>query len=241
MSAGDIILTTDKPRAAIDEVFIFVLDDMELRVEEVAENAKRLGEILVARGDAKPDAVLTALSRQQRLGEILVEEGATSEERVASALAEQRHVMAAAQTPQKAAEQQASIRVPAERLDNLMDRVGELVIAQARLREIASSSQDVALKVVSEEIERLASELRDNTMGIRMVPIGSLFGRFRRLVPRPVAGTGQRSAARHQRRGNRARQDHDRAPQRSDGPSHPQQHRSWPGASRGAQPIGQTG
>ncbi|MGO4815926.1 hypothetical protein AB4156_41190, partial [Cupriavidus sp. 2MCAB6] len=33
-----------------------------------------------------------------------------------------------------------------------------------------------------EEIERLASGLRDSTMGVRMVPMGSLFGRFRRLV-----------------------------------------------------------
>jgi two-component system chemotaxis sensor kinase CheA len=178
----DIVLTTDKPRSAIEEVFIFVIDDMELHIDEIEEKAKRLGEILVERGDTRPDAVLTALSRQHRLGEILVEDGAASEERVASALAEQRHIMAATQAPQKAAAQQASIRVPAERLDNLMDRVGELVIAQARLREIAAASQDVALKVVTEEIERLSSELRDNTMGIRMVPIGSLFSRFRRLV-----------------------------------------------------------
>ncbi|PKU21381.1 chemotaxis protein CheA [Telmatospirillum siberiense] len=179
----DVVLTTEKPRSAIEEVFIFVLDDMDLRVEKVEETSKRLGEILVERGDTPPDAVLTALSNQQRLGEILVKDGAASKERVASALAEQRHLTAAAaQAPQKAQPLQDSIKVPAERLDNLMDRVGELVIAQARLREIATASQDLALKVVAEEIERLASELRDNTMGIRMVPIGSLFGRFRRLV-----------------------------------------------------------
>lgn len=178
----DVVLTTEKPRSAIEDVFIFVLDDMDLRIEKVEETSKRLGEILVERGDTPPDAVLTALSNQQRLGEILVKDGAASKERVASALAEQRHLTAAAQAPQKAPPLQDSIKVPAERLDNLMDRVGELVIAQARLREIATASQDLALKVVAEEIERLASELRDNTMGIRMVPIGSLFGRFRRLV-----------------------------------------------------------
>jgi two-component system chemotaxis sensor kinase CheA len=72
--------------------------------------------------------------------------------------------------------------VPAERLDALMDRVGELVIAQARLTEIAAASPDAALKTVAEELERLSSGLRDTTMGIRMVPIGTLFARFRRLV-----------------------------------------------------------
>ena len=74
------------------------------------------------------------------------------------------------------------MRVEAERLDELMDRVGELVIAQARLTQIAASSSDGNLKTIAEEIERLSSGLRDTTMGIRMVPIGSLFGRFRRLV-----------------------------------------------------------
>jgi two-component system chemotaxis sensor kinase CheA len=76
----------------------------------------------------------------------------------------------------------ASIRVPAERLDELMDRVGELVIAQSRLKQIAAASDDVAVKSVAEEIERLALELRDSTMGVRMLPIGSLFGKFRRLI-----------------------------------------------------------
>ena len=75
-----------------------------------------------------------------------------------------------------------TVRVQAERLDALMDRVGELVIAQARLNQIAALRSDPAVKAVAEEIERLAAALRDTTMGIRMVPIGSLFGRFRRLV-----------------------------------------------------------
>jgi two-component system chemotaxis sensor kinase CheA len=75
-----------------------------------------------------------------------------------------------------------SLRVAAERLDELLDRVGELVIAQARLSQIAENSDDTSLKTVTEEIERLAAGLRDTTMGIRMVPIGTLFSRFRRLV-----------------------------------------------------------
>ncbi|WP_027552850.1 chemotaxis protein CheA [Bradyrhizobium sp. Cp5.3] len=76
----------------------------------------------------------------------------------------------------------ATVRVQAERLDELMDRVGELVIAQARLTQLASAGSDLSIKLIAEEIERLASSLRDTTMGARMVPIGSLFGRFRRLV-----------------------------------------------------------
>jgi two-component system chemotaxis sensor kinase CheA len=57
-----------------------------------------------------------------------------------------------------------------------------LVIAQARLSQLASATEDISIKAIAEEIERLAASLRDTTMGARMVPIGSLFGRFRRLV-----------------------------------------------------------
>jgi two-component system chemotaxis sensor kinase CheA len=76
----------------------------------------------------------------------------------------------------------ATVRVQARRLDEMMDRVGELVIAQARLSQLAATSSDPSVKLIAEEIERLAGSLRDTTMGARMVPIGSVFGRFRRLV-----------------------------------------------------------
>jgi two-component system, chemotaxis family, sensor kinase CheA len=75
-----------------------------------------------------------------------------------------------------------TVRVPAERLDELMNRVGELVIAQSRLKQVVAFSSDVNLHSVAEEIERLASELRDSMMSVRMVPISQLFGRFRRLI-----------------------------------------------------------
>lgn len=75
-----------------------------------------------------------------------------------------------------------TVRVPAERLDALMDAVGELVIVEARLTELALNSQDAALLATAEQITRLANGLRDATMTLRMVPIRSLVGRFRRLV-----------------------------------------------------------
>lgn len=76
----------------------------------------------------------------------------------------------------------ATIRVPAERLDALMDAVGELVIVEARLTELARQSRDPALIATAEQITRLAGGLRDATMTMRMVPMRSLVGRFRRLV-----------------------------------------------------------
>jgi two-component system chemotaxis sensor kinase CheA len=180
----DAVLTTDRPRTAIEDVFMFVIDDMCLDIAEVAaaDGDKRLGEILVERKDAEAAAIAAALGRQERLGELLVKSGTVSADKVVSALAEQQHVRQEAEAGRANAKGEATIRVAAERLDGLMDRVGELVIAQARLKQLAGAHDDLALKAVAEEIERLASELRETTMGIRMVPIGSLFGRYRRLV-----------------------------------------------------------
>ena len=80
------------------------------------------------------------------------------------------------------AEPAASIRVPATRLDMLMDSVGELVTVEARLTELARRSRDPALMATSEEVSRLAGRLRDATMSMRMVPLRSLVARFRRLI-----------------------------------------------------------
>lgn len=76
----------------------------------------------------------------------------------------------------------SSIRVSAQKLDSLVDLVGELVIAQARLAELASGRADDQLLSVAQDIGRLSAELRDNTLDIRMVPIGTTFVRFKRLV-----------------------------------------------------------
>ncbi len=73
-----------------------------------------------------------------------------------------------------------SVRVPAVKLDEIMDQLGELVIAQARLSQMASA--DAELESVVEEIERLVTGLRDATLSIRMLPIEVVFGKFRRVV-----------------------------------------------------------
>jgi two-component system chemotaxis sensor kinase CheA len=184
--AWDVVVTTGHSRETIEDVFMFMRDDMELDITPIVAPA-RLGEILIDRGDVPSDALAEALEKQVRIGDLLVGAGVASGDHVASALAEQKHMRRKADTEiaaekVAAAKANASLRVPAERFDELMDRVGELVIAQARLNQIASASGDASLKTIAEELERLSSGLRDTTMGIRMVPIGTIFGRFRRLI-----------------------------------------------------------
>ena len=153
----EVVVTTAQPKSAIEDVFIFVIDDMRLEIEALE-------------ADAAAPAVEAAAP------EAAAEPVAAAAEAGGSA---------------KAARQGESVRVPAERLDELMDRVGELVIAQSRLKQVAAASIDPNLRGVSEEIERLAAELRDTMMVVRMVPVSQLFNRFRRLIHDLSRDTGK--------------------------------------------------
>ena len=142
---------------------------------------KKLGEILVDRGDVTQEALDEALADQKPIGELLTSKGLVAREKVNSALAEQRASKknnASVRKPEVA----SSIRVSADKLDLLVDLVGELVIVQAQICQVVGKKNDPVLTSLSEELERLSDELRDSTLGIRMLPIGTTFSKFRRLV-----------------------------------------------------------
>lgn len=185
----DIILTTNKGADAIKDAFIFVEDQCELKIEKIdegngldkEEEYKKLGEILIERGDLNAGDLKKVLKSQKRLGEMLVEAGVVEPEHVEAALTEQKHIREA-RKERKEMESITSIRVPSEKLDKLVNLVGEMVTVQARLSQFSSARNEPALLSISEEVEHLTSELRDNTMNIRMLPIGTTFSKFRRLV-----------------------------------------------------------
>lgn len=113
-------------------------------------------------------------------------EASASEEKMGQALSSSiqpvEDAVKDAQVERKTSQAVANVRVPAEKLDILMDLVGELVIAQARLNQSSSDLQDASLVSIAEDMERLTTDLRDNTLGLRMLPIGTTFARYRRLV-----------------------------------------------------------
>ena len=184
----DVILTTARSEDEIRDVFIFVEEDSELTIQMVGscqsiddESYKLIGQILVEKNDITKDALERILLDRKPIGQLLSEAGLVSPSQVEAALIEQQEVKRLRQTASSDS-QTSSIRVPAQKLDFLVDLVGELVTAQARLTQFASEQNDARLQAISEEIERLSDELRDNTLGIRMLPIGSTFSRFKRLV-----------------------------------------------------------
>jgi len=183
-----ILLTMDKGINAIEDVLVFAESSCEVKVKVLAvegqdefEEHRKLGEILVEKGELSVDDLKTVLERQKPLGELLVGENLVSRTSVDAALAEQKLVREAKEkgTVAKGAE---SIRVASEKLDQLINLVGELVVTQARLTQVASQHKDSDLVEPVEEVERLTAELRDCVLNIRMLPIGTTFAKFKRLV-----------------------------------------------------------
>jgi two-component system chemotaxis sensor kinase CheA len=151
----EMVLATTAEHDAIRDVFIFVEDSCELSIEPVSSSAEESAEAASA--------------------------AAIAAELTAKALEESRATSGGRRTYDKP-DIASSLRVPAAKLDQFVDLVGELVTVQARLSEIAARCDDPEIAAVSEEVERLTSSLRDNSMNIRMMPIRATFEKFRRLV-----------------------------------------------------------
>lgn len=75
-----------------------------------------------------------------------------------------------------------TVRVDIDRLDNLMNLVGELVMHKGRLGQIASSRKIVELNETMEQIDRISTDLQSVVMKVRMVAIEQVFNRFPRMV-----------------------------------------------------------
>ncbi len=76
-----------------------------------------------------------------------------------------------------------SLRVSADKLDRLVNMVGELVILRSQVSRVCATMKDAPpeLQGASEGLDRLTKELRDVVLEVRMMPIGETFNKFRRL------------------------------------------------------------
>lgn len=185
----DIILTTTKTENDINDVFIFLDPDSKITISKLTDSddtsgpqiPKKLGEILIERKLVTQEEIDHALGNQKPLGTILTEKKIVSKEAVQSALAEQKHLRE--QTEKKTQDVNSStLKISSEKLDMLIDLVGELVTFNARMAQLSTQIDSSALSTLSEQGERLILQLRDTTMDMRMLPIGTIFTRFKRLV-----------------------------------------------------------
>jgi two-component system chemotaxis sensor kinase CheA len=75
-----------------------------------------------------------------------------------------------------------TVKVGMDKLDDLLDNVGELVIGRSRLLEKASTRDDFELQEISALIDKLTSDIQSKVLGIRMIPLDVVMSRFPRMV-----------------------------------------------------------
>ena len=193
----EINFRSDASKEDIEAVFEFVRDEATIRIlpahsriadyvdliHSLPENDLRLGDILVQIGTLTRHELTEALKEQQAddndagshapLGEILTRDGAVQQPIVQAALDKQR------QTKERRAREGQMLRVPADKLDVLINLVGELVIASAGNALQAQSGPQAE---AAAQVTRLVEEIRERALKLRMVEIGETFARFQRVV-----------------------------------------------------------
>lgn len=150
---------------------------------------QRIGDILIQDGIVTEEDVQQALSTQKKLvGELLIDSGAATEQDIARALEKQRGISPAkAEGPASGPvlpPKRQDIRVDLEKLDNLINLIGEMVIAENMIihnPDLAGLELENFNKA-SQQMSKLIRELQEMAMTIRMIPVSGLFRRMMRLV-----------------------------------------------------------
>ena len=216
----EISFRTSADKETIEGAFEFVRDDARIRIiaprsriseylrliDELPQEELRLGEILVRCGtltQTELDAALreqrgesaaetsgeadgkSAEPAQPKLGEVLVEQQLVAPRVVGAALDKQKQVK-----EHKAAES-GLIRVNADKLDEHINLIGELIIASAGASLIAQQTAIPELLETVATLSRLVEEVRDSALTLRMVQIGATFNRFQRVVRDVSADLGK--------------------------------------------------
>jgi two-component system chemotaxis sensor kinase CheA len=158
------------------------------RQETNGGDSRLLGEILVEEGMVSSEAVEAAMETQRKpLGELLVEAGQTTKENVVKALDAQKKAppqRAPEDKPKQAVVNRQDIRVDLSKLDDLINLIGEMVIAENMLLgspDLEGLELDNFSKA-AQQMSKLVRDLQEMAMLIRMVPVSGLFRRMIRLV-----------------------------------------------------------
>lgn len=198
----EIEFSSEADKDEIEQVFEFVRDMCTLHIlpprakiehyadiiQSLPEEDMRIGEILIASGALTQRELDEALNSQNEeykqddtcaptpIGEVLVENNIVHEEVLNVALNKQNKGQLSKSTAQTV------LRVDADKLDSLINLVGELVISGATANMLSNSSGDELLIESMSSMSRLVEEIRDNALNLRMVQIGETFNRFKRVV-----------------------------------------------------------
>lgn len=190
----EILLKTNVDENAVRDVFLFVEDICDIRIQKLDDTASA--------GFTQTSADLETPRQPEADKEISEVLSSTSQE-ISSAdrekAAEKPIPMVTPAVLNEAGKfdnQASGIKVDAGKLDRLIGLLGELVTIQARLSQTADNRGDAELITIAQELDALTGDLRDSALKLSMLPINSIFSRLEKLVSTKSASTGRQLAIR---------------------------------------------
>lgn len=171
----DLYLSTTTPKSEIEEIFEWVVDESDITISAAAG---------LFGGMPVPADIV---EEPVKAIEVVASETATNEPRVANKPSDKQAAAKAGSQPAagKNSESTSSIRVSIEKIDSLVNLVGELVITQSMLGQLGTEFDMSKLQKLQEglaQLEHNTRELQESVMRIRMLPISFTFSRFPRMV-----------------------------------------------------------
>jgi len=179
----------------------------QAEVREIFEFVEHLAEIQITTADASPQLAVTAVQNSKAASSQakhpVANGGLPSVERRAVQVADRRQAdrRQSAVTDRRQSSvrpasggESTSIRVAIDKVDRLIDLVGELVIAHVMTAQMVDDFEPSCLPKLREAVasmERNTRELHERVMGIRMLPVGTLFQRYTRTVFDIAQATGK--------------------------------------------------
>ena len=194
--------STDSPKeGSLGDILLNEGEITQDQLDKALEDGnKKIGEILIEEGITTSEKIDQALSEQKSMGQILTEKGVITEPQLEEALKQQTKkvgerlvdncatttdkVDAALQSQQDQRSkklQSRTVKVDTEKLDNLFDLVGELVIANTLICGEMKSINKNTSKNLS-QLTKITKDIQDQVMSMRMVTLKQTFQKMSRLV-----------------------------------------------------------
>ena len=173
-----VILSTDQDVNEIKDVFIFVEDECKMDIAELP------GGDIVGNAEKLEPIIAKAIESQTELkaDDFAVFKEAPKPEPKQEAGTTQAAAKSASAAPKTQENKIASIRVSADKIDDLVNAVSELVTMQAQLNLLAERQENQYLIAIAEQMEKITRQLRENSFSISLIPLQGELVQFQRLV-----------------------------------------------------------
>ncbi len=185
--AWTVFIESELSQEGIEEIFIFVMEDNEIEIEEITEEldkwfdgGKKTGELLLERGLISKKDIDEALASQKRIGDILAENGKITKGQVNKVVNRQKEF--------RKEQKSNTVRVESDRLENILNDIAELLIAQSRVKEMTSTTSELDRSMQAEiensfeEVDKIIRRVQEQVMSASMIPISGTFTRMQRMV-----------------------------------------------------------